>query len=87
MNQMKQNFGFDNFNQMNLNNFQNKKKVINQISLELVSEYNRIRFKENKDPKKNLSLIDSSQRYYNIYIYQFISISKNYINFPQMFYL
>jgi hypothetical protein len=52
MNQMKQNFGFDNFNQMNLNNFQNKKKVINQISLELVSEYNRIRFKENKDPKK-----------------------------------
>ena len=87
MNQMKQNFDFDNFNQMNLNNFHNKKKVINQISLELVSEYNRIRFKENKEPKKNLSLIDSSQRYYNIYIYQFISISKNYINFPQMFYL
>lgn len=68
MNQMKQNFDFDNFNQMNLNNFHNKKKVINQISLKLVSEYNRIRFKENKDPKKNLSLIDSSQRYYNIYI-------------------
>ena len=56
MNQMKQNFDFDNFNQMNLNNFHNKKKVINQISLELVSEYNRIRFKENKDHKKKFKL-------------------------------
>ena len=58
--------GFDQSN-INMDNPQNK-IIRNEISLENVANNNRMFFQNNKDPKKIIILIDSSNRYYNIYV-------------------